>query len=139
MSEPRNIILLVDDDADISHLVTELLQDEEYTVEILLDRNLETVRAAVERIRPDCVLLDGEIPGHFGGSWDDAAWMTALPAPVPVIMFSAEQQATDEAEANTTARSQAAGFSAVLAKPFNLDDLLRVVAVAVSQSPFRRG
>jgi DNA-binding response OmpR family regulator len=66
-------VLIVDDDADIAGLVEELLRDEGYVVEVLPDRSLESVRTAVERVRPDCVLLDGEVRGTFGSSWDDAA------------------------------------------------------------------
>ena len=137
MREPTGRVLVVDDDADIADLVEEFLSDEGYIVTTLHDRDLESVRAAVERFRPDCVLLDGAIPGVFGESWADAAWMAAMPAPVPVIMFSADTQVTSEARSNETARSRAAHFSSVLPKPFDLDELLGVVALAVSRSPLR--
>jgi CheY-like chemotaxis protein len=138
MQETRGTVLIVDDNADISEIVGDVLTEEGYAIEILRDRNLESVKAAVERLRPDCVLLDGEIPGSFGASWDEAAWLTALPAPVPVIMFTGEQRATDKARRNTSTRSEAARFSSILLKPFDLDELVRAVALAVSQSPKRR-
>jgi len=106
-------------------------------VSLLSARTGEIVQDAVERLRPDCVLLDGYVPGSYGGSWAEAAWMRAQITPVPVIMFSAEQGATAEANVNLSERSRAAGFSSVLPKPFELDELLGVVALAVSQSPFR--
>jgi CheY-like chemotaxis protein len=65
--------------------------------------------------------------------------MTSQDAAVPVIMFSANAQETSEAQSNESERSQAAGFSSVLSKPFDVDELVRAVALAVSQSPFRRG
>jgi hypothetical protein len=52
-------------------------------------------------------------------------------------MFSADWAATAEAQMNTSDRSQAAGFCSVLPKPFEIDDLLRVIGDAVRQSPFR--
>jgi CheY-like chemotaxis protein len=139
VSESAARVLVVDDDADIADLVEDLLAEEGYAVTLLRDRDLESVRSAVERLRPDCVLLDGAIPGVFGESWADAAWMAAMSAPVPVIMFSAEHRATREAQGDESQRSHAAHFSSVLPKPFDLDELLRVVALAVSQSPFRLG
>jgi two-component system, chemotaxis family, chemotaxis protein CheY len=131
------VVLVVDDDADIANLLEDLLTGEGYAVALLRDRRVESVQTTVERLRPDCVLLDGAIPGVFGESWADAAWMAAMPAPVPVIMFSADTQVTSEARSNESTRSRAAHFSSVLPKPFDLDELLSVVALAVSQSPFR--
>ena len=58
---------------------------------------------------------------------------------VPVILFSADRQATSEAECDESERSHAAGFSSVLSKPFDLNELVRVVALAVSQSPVSPG
>ena len=58
---------------------------------------------------------------------------------MPVIMFRADRQATGEARDDESERSRAAHFSSTHPKPVGLDELLRVVALAVSQSPFRRG
>ena len=128
MREPVGRVLAADDDADIADLVEELLTDEGYIVTTLRDRDEESVRATVERLRPDCVLLDGDVPGNYGESWGDAAaWMTASPAPVPVIMFSADRRTTGEAWDDESERSQAAHFSSVLPKPFDLDELLRAL------------
>jgi len=137
MREPAWRILIVDD-AEIADLVEELLTDEGYLVTITQGRDEESVRAAAERFRPDCVLLDGDIPGNYGELWADAAWMAARPIPVPVIMFSADRQATGEAWDDESERARAAHFSSVLPKPFDLDEMLRVVTLAVDQSPFRR-
>jgi CheY-like chemotaxis protein len=63
--------------------------------------------------------------------------MTGLPGPVPVVMFSVDRKATDEANENASERSRAAGFSAVVSKPFDLDELVGLVKRAVGASPFR--
>jgi DNA-binding response OmpR family regulator len=63
MSETASRVIIVDDDANIAGLVEELLTSEGYTVTILRDRDPESVRAAVERLHPDCVLLDGDVRG----------------------------------------------------------------------------
>src|SRR3954471_3845383 len=118
MQQPADHVRIVEDDADISGLVQDFLEGEGYAVTILHDRRLETLQAAVDRVRPDCVLLDGEIPGSLGAAWADAAWRTASSAPVPVFMFTADRGATNEGETNTSDRSHAAGFSAVMGKPF---------------------
>jgi CheY-like chemotaxis protein len=46
-------------------------------------------------------------------------------------MFTADQQATREVSQATSARSQMAGFHAVLAKPFDVDELVDTVARAI--------
>jgi CheY-like chemotaxis protein len=137
MGISKGTVLVVDDDRDIAGVIEELLKEEGYAVTILRDRSVENVQATVKRLRPDCVLLDGEMPGLFGASWDDAGWMTAQDLAVPVVMFSADRAATHEAASRQTERSRAAGFSSILRKPFELDEVLRVIALAVSQSPFR--
>ena len=139
MGKPAGLVLVVDDDADVADVVETALTEEGYAVTVLRDRQAENIQDAVTRLQPDCVLLDGEGAGTFGGSWTEAAWMSAQGQPVPVIMFSADVSASHEAQAHDSERSQAAGFSSVLSKPFDLDELFRVVALAVSQSPFRRG
>jgi DNA-binding response OmpR family regulator len=137
MSQPLGSVLVVDDDADIADIVEQVLTDEGYVVRILGDPNTEAIRAAVVELQPDCVLLDSDVPGAFGASWANAAWITAQEYAVPVIMFTTDVRAVAEAEVNESVRSQAAGFSSVLSKPFNLDEVLRVVTLAVSHSPFR--
>ena len=136
-AQARDVVLIVEDDADIGDLLVDLLTDEGYAVALLRSRREESVQDAVGRLHPDCVLLDGAVPGSYDRSWDDAAWISAQTTPVPVIMFSADGAASDEAKANLSERSRAAGFASVLSKPFEVDDLLRMIAAAVNQSPFR--
>jgi hypothetical protein len=55
--------------------------------------------------------------------------------PVPVVMFTADAGAADEARAGESARGRAAGFAAVLPRPFALDELLGAVAQAAGTRP----
>jgi CheY-like chemotaxis protein len=55
-------------------------------------------------------------------------------------MFTVDAGAASEAETGESARSRAAGFAAVLPKPFDLDELLGAVARAASAAePSRSG
>ena len=139
MGKAREVVLVVDDDNDIANLVEEFLFSEGYAVTTLRDRNQESVQAAVERLAPACVLLGGYARGSENTSWTEAARMASQVDAVPVIFCSTDRQATSEAERGERERSHVAGFSLVLPKPFDLDELVRVVALAVSRSPFRRG
>jgi DNA-binding response OmpR family regulator len=127
-------VLVVDDDADIANLVTEALSDDGYTVAVLKDSRIEAIEAMVVRVRPDCILLDGGVGGGYGDSWESAAVLKARIPPVPVIMFTAHVTAVAEATDNTSDRSQEAGFAALLGKPFELTELMRVVELAVGQA-----
>lgn len=133
--------MIVDNDRDISDLLKAILTDEGYEVTSMLEHERDDVIASVGRIEPDCVILDGEsgAGGDYGGSWAEAAALQSRGRQVPVIMFTAHTPASDEAEADQSDRAHAANFSAVLRKPFDLDDLLAAVAKATGESaPFDR-
>jgi CheY-like chemotaxis protein len=136
----RRTVLVIDDDPVLANLVHDLLTEEGYAVSVLTTVTSETIRAAVGRLEPDCLLLDGRGPTDYGASWRDAAWAHARERAVPVIMFTASAAALQEAAAAESARSRAAGLFAALAKPFDLDELLATVARAVgSVAPFELG
>ena len=78
-------------------------------------------------------------PRALTTSWDLAAGIRNRSRPVPVVMFTAHAQDVAEAEEATSDRATQAGFAAILAKPFTLDDLVETVARAVGRSePFDR-
>ena len=123
---PRRVLVVEDDEA-IGELVETVLTEEGLTVALLQPTSPETLREWVDREIPDCVLLDGGGTAGFGQSWQEAAWLGTHVPPIPVIMFSADWGASQEARAGQSARSQAAAFAAVLDKPFDLDALIATV------------
>jgi DNA-binding response OmpR family regulator len=130
-------VLIVDDDRDIGDLVHAILTDEGFAVSLLHQQNPDAIRVSVNRLEPDCILLDGQSPDEYGPSWADAAWMSSRDRPVPVVMFTAHRAARDEAEAGESQRSREARFAAVLPKPFDIDQLLDAVSTAVGRAePF---
>jgi CheY-like chemotaxis protein len=130
----RPTVLVVDDDAAITQLLEELLVDEGYAVSILKDTHIEAIQETVAQQRSDCVLLDGGDRDGYGESWDSAAMLAGQIPPVPVVMFTAHREAAQEALANTSLRSQAARFSGVLLKPFELSELTKVIEESVARS-----
>jgi CheY-like chemotaxis protein len=92
----------------------------------------------VGRLEPDCVLLDsGGSATDYGDSWAIAERLATRDRSVPVVMFTAHATAIREATAQESGRSQAAHFAGIVGKPFDLDDLLSVVAEATGRSvPF---
>jgi DNA-binding response OmpR family regulator len=130
-AEGAGRILLVDNDRDVADVVEAILLDEGFTVRVLVDVDPRLLHQLVEDFAPQCVLLDGQGPGQYGESWLYAAWLSDREPAVPTIMFTADQPAADEARHRQTPRSQAARFSDVLIKPFDILDLLAMVSRAV--------
>jgi len=110
-------ILVVDDDPAILDFVSLALADEGYEVRAAADG-----RSALELIdqwAPDLILLDMRMPIMDG--WEFAKAYAARPGPhAPIVVLTAAQDA-----AGLAREIQAVDY---VAKPFSLDDLLRVVA-----------
>lgn len=132
-------ILVIDDDHDVGEVVTAILSDEGYEVTTLERISDETVRAAIGRLEPDCILLDGVEAVEYAEAWATAAEVSHRPRPIPTVMFTAHSTDAAEASLRESDRAVAAGFFAVLRKPFHLDELVATVDRAVAQAvPFNR-
>lgn len=130
-------ILVIDDDRDVGEVVTAILSDEGYDVTTLDHISDETVRAAIGRLEPDCILLDGVEAVEYAEAWATAAELSHRPRPIPTVMFTAHSRDAAEAQEATSRRAAEAGFTAVLRKPFHLDELVATVERAVGTSvPF---
>ncbi len=136
-SQPR--VLLIDSDADVTDVVVAILTDEGYRVSTINLTDHAAIAAAVNRFEPDCVLLDSAARPGYGHSWDEAAYLRNRERTIPTVMFTAHSVDAQEAAEGTSDRARAAGFAAVLPKPFNLDQLLEAVAAACDRAlPFNR-
>jgi two-component system, chemotaxis family, chemotaxis protein CheY len=115
MSAPR--ILVVDDDQGIGEFVGMALSDDGYVVQTALHG-----AAAIELIgrqAPDVILLDMRMPIMDG--WEFARRYRERPGPhAPIVVMTAARDAATRAS-----EIEADG---VLAKPFDLDALLEIVA-----------
>jgi DNA-binding response OmpR family regulator len=130
-------VLVVEDDSAIAEVLHAVLRDEGYRVSMLGAVGADAVRTAVGRLEPDCVVLDGESPRGYGSSWGEAAWLQGRSRTVPVVMLTGHTADVREAREGESVRSQAAGFVGVVAKPFDLDELVAAVGRAVGEvEPF---
>ena len=134
--KPIASVLCVDDDRDVAEVVQAILEDEGYAVSCLYELADDALLRAVGRLEPDVILLDSASALDYGDSWKLAAAITHRRRNVPLVMFTAHS--ADVAEASTgSARAQAAGFAAIVLKPFHLDELITAVATAAGRStPF---
>jgi two-component system chemotaxis response regulator CheY len=109
-------ILIVDDDESIRQIVRMCLTDEGY--QVFEAPNGQVALNRLAEVLPSLILLDLRLPVMDG--WEFARRYNALPgAHAPIVAFVAALNAEQEC-----ANLDAAG---VIAKPFDLDDLLRSV------------
>ncbi len=116
-------ILVVDDEPGIRDVVSHLLDDEGFPVTTA--SNGREALASVRRERPDLLLLDLNMPVMTG--WEVLAQLQAAQADIPVVFMTAEYGGRAEAE-----RCRADGY---LGKPFDLEDLLLLVARYLRKGP----
>ena len=117
---PGGRVLVVDDERGIAEALGDALSDEGY--EVRLAGNGHEALSVLAGWRPGVILLDLMMPTMDG--WAFRAEQLRRPdvADVPVVVVSARRDITQEAE-----RLGAAG---VLPKPFDLDEVSRIVARA---------
>lgn len=116
MSRPR--ILIVEDEADLAWVEQFNLEAEGYEVRVAHEGR--TALQALEEFRPDLLLLDVMLPRVDG--WSVLRRARALPPDRrPKVVVVSAVAGVEEA-----ARVEGAG-DAFLRKPFDIEDLLRVV------------
>src|ERR1700687_904780 len=108
-------ILIVDDDESIRQIVRICLTDEGY--EVFEEPNGQVALNTLGELMPALILLDSRMPVLDG--WAFAKRYEKMPGPrAPVVAFVAALNAEQDC-----ADLDAAG---ILAKPFDLDDLLKI-------------
>ena len=110
-----NHVLVVDDDPEIRAVVADVLTMEECRVETARD-GAEAL-ARIEAATPCVVLLDMRMPVMDG--WQVAAQLRERGLELPIVVMTAAHDARAWAEE--------IGADAVLAKPFELDELVATV------------
>ena len=113
-------LLVVEDDPAISELVRECLEAEGYAVVTADD--MEQAIAALTQLQYDLVLADaiGETPPAHLDRWHTLDRLRDLAGGAPAIVFTAHGS-------HDFAEFREHGFSDLLLKPFDLDDLVAVV------------
>ena len=113
--DERPAVMIVDDDDGIANLLADLLTDEGYRVIVARD-GLAALRG-VRRERPAMVLTDCMMPGLDGVEFVRELRRHASTRGIPVVLMSSSRP-----------RNPALADVPFLAKPFDLDDVLEIVA-----------
>jgi DNA-binding response OmpR family regulator len=117
-------VLIVDDEPMVRETLGQVLTDEGYVVDLAEDG--ESALACVHAARPDAILLDLMMPGMNGRQFLQALREEPTYELVSVLIMTA----VHGLEVNLTTL----GASEVVEKPFNVDELLNKVALAVYRS-----
>lgn len=119
-------VWIVEDDIDIREVLMTFLTDAGYEVAAFANGRLALDRLASER--PALILLDKLMP-EMGGS-DFAAAVRALPPPHPMLLGMCAARDAQE-------WSSSIGAVGVIAKPFDLDEVLAEVERHLTARPIR--
>lgn len=117
-------MLVVDDEPMVRETLGQVLSDEGYDVALAVDG--EAALEAVHAVRPDAILLDLMMPGMNGRQFLQALRENPEFASVPVLIMTAVH--------GLNVNLQTLGASEVVEKPFDVDELLNKVALAVYRS-----
>lgn len=117
-------VLIVDDDAVIVEMMTQILQEEGLTVVTALEPL--RVYDAAKRERPDVILLDIMMPYLDG--WDELQLLHVDPdtSHIPVVFVTAKH-----GEFDSLPSERRGEFFDYLYKPFEIDDLVAKVRAAL--------
>ena len=109
-------ILIIDDDNDILHLMSYLLNEEGYSVK---SSTTGKILSKLEKIKPDLILLDCWLGGVFGDDLCREIKCNPLFKHIPIIMVSAIK--------NLDFISKQCKAEAYIEKPFDINHLSDMV------------
>lgn len=127
MEQASAHVLAVDDEPDIRLLVEMLLGHAGYRVQAAATG--EEALAAIERERPDIVLLDIFLPGISGWQVAERLHADGVLPELPVLMLSAH------ADPGAAGRATTLGCRGFVTKPFDPDTLVHAVRRLVPAHP----
>jgi DNA-binding response OmpR family regulator len=116
----QRVALIAEDDPDQSDMLRDALQDEGFTVETAFSGDVAYDKLLNHRY--DLVILDIRMPGLCGSTVLKALRQKKNKTELPVLVMSAFATDAD------MKRYYEAGANAALAKPYEIDDLLKVIA-----------
>ncbi|SEN22766.1 two-component system, cell cycle response regulator DivK [Mucilaginibacter gossypiicola] len=122
MSTSHKKIVIFDDDEDILSICSYILEEQGWEVHTFSDCN--NIVEKVSGILPDVIMMDNWIPDSGGIVATQTLKKTDLLKDIPVIYFSANSDIQILADH--------AGAQTFLAKPFDLEDLEKVISTVIA-------
>jgi DNA-binding response OmpR family regulator len=110
-------VLVCDDDEGILDVITIILEEEGFKVFPVI--SAQNVMTQIHALQPDLILLDLWMPHIDGISLTQELQRKKSTQHIPILLLSAHNQLAQTA--------QKLGVSRYLAKPFDIDDLIKAV------------
>jgi len=126
---PKQVILVVEDTRPIADLICQTLNEEPQYEAITVDNGASALEA-LKGVKASLLILDVSLPGISGLELYDRLQNDEATRRIPVIFVTADLEVTRRLGDGSTAR--------VLAKPFDLDELLAMVKEALDTPTERR-
>jgi DNA-binding response OmpR family regulator len=120
---PKRVIIF-DDDEDILSICTYILEERDWEVHTFT--NCNDILEKVSGIEPDVILMDNWIPDMGGMQATQLLKGNSRLKNIPVVYFSANN------DIHTLAAN--AGADTYLAKPFDIEELEKVISKVVAKS-----
>ncbi|WP_461449199.1 response regulator [Mucilaginibacter sp.] len=121
MNKSTKKIVIFDDDEDILSICVYILEEQDWEVHTFT--NCNNIIERINDIKPDVILMDNWIPDEGGIIATQTLKKDAELQNIPVIYFSANSDIQILAEH--------AGADGYLAKPFDLEELDRVIGTVL--------
>jgi CheY-like chemotaxis protein len=116
-SDEGRVILIVEDDPQVARLIALVLQRNGYRSEIVADGQSALARAP--ELQPEIIFADLTIKGMGGDALCNALKKKAETREIPYIIVSGDRDLADKA--------RQCGADDYMGKPFEFDDLVRLV------------
>lgn len=117
MKTGQKNILVIDDDQGIVDVIKIILEEHGFVVSVCTDS--DQVLGFVKKNVPDLMLLDILMYGKNGVEIIRLLRNTKLARDIPIIMMSASE--------DTRVIASRSGANGYIEKPFNIDDLVKIV------------
>jgi two-component system, chemotaxis family, chemotaxis protein CheY len=119
----EKLVLVVEDDASIRHVITDVLEDKGFRV--MTAANGSDALEQLDKARPDAMVLDLLMPVMHGWAFMEAYLERTEGAAIPIVVLS-----VNPALPRSYTRL---GVRRVVSKPFDVDELLQAVEEACAR------
>jgi CheY-like chemotaxis protein len=121
LARPRQVILVVEDDVDTRQALGEYLTALFPEARVLMSESAEAALELAQRTNPSVVILDLRLRGMQGFAFAERFRRARPDANASIVAL------TDDLSPDTLVRAEAAGFTAFLRKPADMDRLETVL------------